>query len=129
MFLLTLRVTAHHLEEIAAFRALELIDRHGADPPGTSHRVVAYKTTLFPSPARGGGSGWGRNSPPTPGEGQGGGCACKGEHQREYPKQTANDRSQPSDSSFQVDGGETNAARGDQSREPDRRRTRSASLA
>src|ERR1700730_944031 len=54
MFLLTLCVAAHHFKDIAAFRALELINRHDAHPPGTSHRPVAYKTTLFPSPARGG---------------------------------------------------------------------------
>src|SRR3989442_4670350 len=86
MLLLTLRVTAHHFEEIAALRALELINRHGADPPGTSHRSVAYKTTLFPSPARGGGPGWGPLFPSPPGGGQGGGCAYEGEREREYPK-------------------------------------------
>src|SRR6202035_6176877 len=91
MFLLTLCVAAHHVEEIAAFRALELINRHGAHPPAASHRSVAYKTTLFPSPARGGmvrvgplfpfpsggGQGGGRYSPPPLGEGRVGAALAK----------------------------------------------------
>src|SRR4029077_2426449 len=68
MFLLALCVTTHHFKDIAAFRAVELINRHGAHPPGTSHRSVAYKTTLFLS---GGGPSiplplWGGPSIPLP---------------------------------------------------------------
>jgi len=57
------------------------------------------------------------------------GYACEGEREREYPECTSNDRSQPSDASFQVDGGQTNIPGGHQSCEPERGCACSLSLA
>jgi len=42
----TLRVTAHHLEELAAFRALEFINWHGARPPELSTRRLVLDLRL-----------------------------------------------------------------------------------
>jgi hypothetical protein len=70
-----------------------------------------------------------RFSPPSLAESQGGGRTHNCQDQRQHSQDTSHDRSHPSNSSFQVDGGETDVADGDQSRKPKRGRARSASLA
>jgi hypothetical protein len=51
MLFLTLRVAAHQLESMAALRAIELVDRHGARPP-ESDRLGCLYLTLDPGFSR-----------------------------------------------------------------------------